>query len=161
MMPDLPPSEILAQLPEAINKAANDGTAQNPCLSCGACCSHFRVSFYSGEIAGETGGTVPPELVTQIGPLRACMKGTEMGGKPCIALRGQVGQTGVHCSIYELRPSPCRDYPLWMEDGTPNPDCQRLRAAIGLPPLPLRPDSEDGDDNDPGNHPTRPHDIAA
>ena len=160
-MRHLPPHEHLTQLPEAAPQAANDGAANNPCLSCGACCSFFRVSFYSGEIAGETGGTVPPELVSKVGPLRACMKGTELGNSPCIALRGTVGQAGVHCSIYELRPSPCRDYPIWMEDGSPNPDCQRLRAAIGLPPLPHRPDGED-DDNDPGNHPTRPHhDIAA
>src|SRR3546814_5925513 len=74
--------------------AANDSSASNPCLSCGACCAHFRVSFYCGEIAGESGGTVPPELVTQISPLRGCMKGTENGGQRCIALRGEVGQEG-------------------------------------------------------------------
>src|SRR3546814_9432160 len=72
--------------------AANDTTAYNPCLSCGACCAHFRVSFYCGEITGESGGTVPPELVTQVGPLRACMQGTEYGGKRCTALRGELGQ---------------------------------------------------------------------
>lgn len=161
-MRHLPPIQILTRPAAAPPAAANDSSANNPCLSCGACCSHFRVSFYSGEIAGETEGTVPVELVTQVGPLRACMKGTELGGAPCIALRGQVGQPGVHCSIYELRPSPCRDYPIWMDDGSPNPDCQRLRAAIGLSPLPLRPDDKDDDPgNDPGNHPTRPHDIAA
>src|SRR5690606_30290696 len=85
--------------------AANDTIAYNPCLSCGACCAHFRVSFYCGEIAGEAGGTVPPELVTQVGPLRACMKGTEYGGKRCVALRGELGQSGIHCAIYALRPS--------------------------------------------------------
>src|SRR3546814_12045302 len=67
--------------------AANDTTAYNPCLSCGACCAHFRVSFYCGEIVGESGGTVPTELVTQCGPLRACMQGTEYGGKRGTALR--------------------------------------------------------------------------
>lgn len=140
------------------SRAANDGDANNPCLSCGACCAHFRVSFYCGEIADEAGGTVPPELVTQIAPLRACMKGTENGGQRCIALRGELGQPGIHCAIYPLRPSPCRDYPAWQEDGSPNPDCQRLRAAIGLPPLPWR--SQD-DDQDPPRHPPHHHDIAA
>ncbi|MGB7648286.1 MAG: YkgJ family cysteine cluster protein, partial [Pseudomonas fluorescens] len=37
----------------------------SPCLSCGACCSHFRVSFFWGECAS-SGGTVPDDLVVQI-----------------------------------------------------------------------------------------------
>lgn len=45
---------------------AGDDPAANPCLDCGACCSHFRVSFYCGELAGENGGQVPVELVTQL-----------------------------------------------------------------------------------------------
>jgi len=79
---------------------------ENPCLSCGVCCSHFRVSFYSGELSGETGGTVPVELTTKVGPLRACMKGTEQGEGRCIALRGTLGQPGIHCAIYPDRPTP-------------------------------------------------------
>ncbi|MFW7343717.1 YkgJ family cysteine cluster protein [Pollutimonas sp. H1-120] len=138
--------------------AANDTSAANPCLSCGACCAHFRVSFYCGEVAGESGGTVPPELVSQVGPLRACMKGTEYGGQRCVALRGELGQEGIHCAIYEQRPSPCREFPAWMEDGSPNPDCQRLRKAIGLPPLPHR---SDDDDQNPTNTPPRRGDVAA
>lgn len=106
----------------------------SPCLSCGVCCAHFRVAFYSGEIAGPTGGSVPPELVSQVGPLRACMKGTEQGGR-CVALRGTLGQPGIACAIYAQRPSPCRQFPVWLPDGTPNPDCQRLRSAHGLTPL--------------------------
>lgn len=109
----------------------------NPCLSCGACCAYFRVSFYCGEIAGSDGaGIVPPELVSQVGPLRAAMKGTERGLGRCIALRGEIGSSGVHCSIYEHRPSPCREFEPWQEDGRPEPDCQRVRAFFGLPPLP-------------------------
>lgn len=115
-------------------------TSFNPCLSCGACCAHYRVSFYSGELAGETGGTVPIELTTKIGPLRACMKGTETGNGRCIALRGELGQAGVYCSIYEQRPSPCRDFYVYDNDGQPNPACQKLRLSLGLPPLaPQRP----------------------
>src|SRR3546814_14024737 len=87
-----------ALAPDSISSShsvvANDTTAYNPCLSCGACCAHFRVSFYCGEIAGESGGTVPPELVTQVGPLRACMQGTESGGKPCPALDRKRGVWG-------------------------------------------------------------------
>src|SRR5690606_34043842 len=139
--------------------AANDSAASNPCLSCGACCAHFRVSFYCGEVAGEGGGTVPADLVSQVGPLRACMKGTEYGGQRCIALRGELGKDGIHCTIYAQRPSPCRDFTTWMEDGSPNPDCQRLRKAIGLPPLPSRDDTDD--DQHPTHTPPRRGDVAA
>jgi len=30
----------------------------NPCLTCGACCAYFRVSFYFGECVS-AGGAVP------------------------------------------------------------------------------------------------------
>ncbi|TCK38792.1 hypothetical protein B0G84_4113 [Paraburkholderia sp. BL8N3] len=107
----------------------------NPCLSCGACCQHFRVSMYMGEMASSPCGTVPDEMVSAINPLMVCMKGTEAGHGRCIALRGTVGEPGIRCEIYSQRPSPCREYRVWSEDGTPNPDCQRLRKAIGLQPL--------------------------
>ncbi len=138
--------------------AANDDIHTNPCLSCGACCAHFRVSFYCGEIAGEEGGTVPPDLVSQVGPLRACMKGTEYGGQRCVALRGEVGQEGTHCAIYEQRPSPCRDFPAWEEDGAPNPDCQKVRAKFGLAALPR---IAQDNDRDPGKAPPGQGDVAA
>jgi hypothetical protein len=107
----------------------------NPCLSCGACCQHFRVSMYMGEMASSPGGTVPDELVSAVNPFIVCMKGTEMGHGRCVALRGVVGKPGIRCEIYPLRPTPCREYRVWREDGTPNPDCQRLRRNIGLAPL--------------------------
>ena len=54
-----------------------------------------------------------------------------MGGGRCISLRGELGKPGIHCAIYENRPTPCREFDIWLPDGTPNPDCQRLRAALG------------------------------
>lgn len=107
----------------------------NPCLDCGACCAHFRVSFYCGEVAGANGGTVPEEFVTQISPLRVCMQGTEKGGGRCAALRGELGKPGIHCAIYPLRSSTCRAFNAWEADGSVNPDCQRLRRGLGLPGL--------------------------
>lgn len=107
----------------------------NPCMSCGVCCNHFRISFYAGELASMPGGTVPDGMTSQLGPFRACMKGTEAGGGRCIALMGEVGQPGIGCAVYADRPTPCREFPVWLEDGTPNPDCQRLRQAHGLPML--------------------------
>lgn len=111
----------------------------NPCLDCGACCAHFRVSFYCGEVAGPGGGQVPEDMVNRIGPLRVCMKGTELGGGRCIALRGELGRPGIHCAIYPLRPTPCREFEIWESDGRVNPDCQRLRQGLGLPDLRPRP----------------------
>ncbi len=128
--------------------------AANPCLDCGACCAHFRVSFYCGEVAGANGGTVPEDLVAQVGPLRACMRGTELGHGRCVALRGELGRPGIHCDIYPLRPTPCREFETWLPDGSVNPDCQRLRLKLGLPALPPRPPAE----NDPNGpvHPNQP-----
>lgn len=107
----------------------------NPCTACGACCSTFRVSFYCGELTGGSGGFVPVELSSKVNDFLACMKGTEAGNGRCIALQGNVGEPGIRCSIYADRPSPCREFPAWLDDGTPNPDCQRVRAKFGLPPL--------------------------
>jgi Fe-S-cluster containining protein len=107
----------------------------NPCMSCGACCSHFRVSFYFGELSGQIGGWVPVELTSKVNDFRAAMKGTESGNGRCIALRGEVGKPGVSCSIYQNRSTTCREFNAWQPDGTPDPECQRLRALRGLPAL--------------------------
>ncbi|EER5964904.1 YkgJ family cysteine cluster protein, partial [Escherichia coli] len=39
----------------------------NPCMTCGACCAFFRVSFYWAE-ADDAGGKVPVSLTEQISP---------------------------------------------------------------------------------------------
>lgn len=98
----------------------------NPCAGCGACCRHFRISFYHGELDTQPGGYVPAELAAQVTPFRACMKGSESGGR-CIAL-----QDDMRCGIYAVRPSVCREFPAFMPDGTLNPDCVRLRAKFGI-----------------------------
>ena len=108
---------------------------ENPCLSCGACCAHFRVSFYFGELQGQPGGWVPLELTNKLNDFRAEMKVTDYRNRRCISLRGEVGKPGIHCATYQQRPSPCREYEAWLEDGSPNPDCQRLRVERGLAPL--------------------------
>lgn len=99
----------------------------NPCFDCGMCCQYFRVSFYHGEIAGNGTGTVPEELTTRVSPHLACMKGTEKGNAPCIALR-HTQEDGYRCSIYEQRSSTCRSFDVLNEDGTVNIDCLRLQA---------------------------------
>ncbi len=114
---------------------------ESPCLSCGACCAHFRVSFYWGECQS-TGGTVPDELTLQISSHHACMKGTQSNPPRCVALVGEVG-TRVSCSIYENRSSTCREFDILNEDGSANEACTRARALHGLPPVSFDNDRED------------------
>lgn len=120
----------------------------NPCIACGACCAHFRVSFYCGELAGGSGGVVPHDMVSKLNDIMVCMKGTEAGNGRCLALIGELGQRGIRCSIYSSRPSPCREFASWQHDGTPDPDCQRLRARIGLAPLHPLPSNDPVFDDD-------------
>lgn len=101
----------------------------NPCLDCGACCEHFRVSFYQGELKS-LGGTVDDSLVIPINNFLVAMKGTEYGSGRCVAL--QADSVEKKCSIYQERPSVCRKYHVWDENGIPNPKCQELRAKRGL-----------------------------
>lgn len=108
-------------------------SANNPCMSCGACCAHFRVSFYWGECQSG-GGLVPDELVVQISPQRVAMLGTEIRPVRCTALQGTVGES-VSCSNYACRSSTCREFTASWEDGQANPHCDKARAAYGLPPL--------------------------
>lgn len=101
----------------------------NPCLTCGACCVTFRVSFYWAE-AEERG---LPEAMTE--PLQrwfSCMAGTNQPQPRCVALQGEIG-TAVACGVYAQRPTPCREVQAGDEQ------CQRARAKHGLPPLVLSP----------------------
>lgn len=99
----------------------------SPCFGCGLCCRYFRVSFFFGEVDSQPGGYVPEALVTPISPFRVCMKGTEQGGSPCVAQQADGG-----CAIYENRPSTCRDFPMTLPSGEPNPECLRLKRIFGL-----------------------------
>ena len=110
----------------------------NPCVTCGACCAHFRVQFYwreanPGESPHER--SVPPQLTQELTPLHRCMKGTDDKHHPkCAGLMGRIGKDA-HCSIYPARPSPCRDFKASFSDGHRNPRCDEARRAHGLKPL--------------------------
>lgn len=123
---------------EAITETAV--LTENPCLRCGACCAHFRVSFYWTEAEPARGGTVPPDLAEPLTPVLSCMKGTNQKHPRCAALIGEIGRA-VRCAIYENRPSSCREFAVdWTAQGlryTPEDleRCTRARAAWGLPPL--------------------------
>jgi Fe-S-cluster containining protein len=102
---------------------AND-VDDNPCLSCGACCMTYRVSFYWAD-ADARG--LPPALTEQLGPFHACMAGTNAAAPRCAAVRGEPGGP-VTCTVYAQRPQPCRE----VEPG--DDKCLRARRRHGLAP---------------------------
>ena len=114
--------------------------SENPCLSCGAGCAFFRVSFYWGETDRSLGGSVPIELTEDLTEFRRCMKGTDRARPRCAALLGTIGET-VRCSIHPDRPTPCRKAGVQWENGVLEigeeelERCDRARAAWNLPPL--------------------------
>ena len=105
----------------------------NPCMTCGACCAFFRVSFYWTE-ADDAGGTIPARLTEQISPFHRCMSGTNQKNPRCIALAGTPGKNAC-CTIYKNRSSTCREFAMSGENGVVNEACNRARAKYGLTPL--------------------------
>ena len=106
----------------------------HPCLSCGACCAHFRVGFHWSETEPSLGGTVPAALTESFGPHGVAMRGTWAKQPRCIALEAEIGVRS-RCTIHPNRPSVCREVqPSW-ESGAANPQCDRARLAHGLPVL--------------------------
>jgi Fe-S-cluster containining protein len=77
---------------------ANDPDLENPCVTCGACCALFRVSFHWSEADAGTGGRTPAELSVRVTPHRVAMRGTEKVPIRCIALEGEIGKR-VGCTI--------------------------------------------------------------
>lgn len=75
----------------------------------------------------QPGILVPANMAVKLIPFRACMKGTETDWSRCMVLLD-----GRRCGIYAQRPSVCREFPVWMEDGSMNPDCLRLRTLHGI-----------------------------
>ena len=119
----------------------------HPCLTCGACCACFRVSFYWGEADDGTPGGVPAELTDHFSGLFRVMKGTSERPPRCVALAGEIGKS-VCCTVWSRRPSVCCEFPPSFENGTPHDRCDQAREIHGLPPL--TPADWIGVDRDPG-----------
>ena len=98
---------------------------RNPCRQCGACCATFRVSFYWGE--SENLG-LPDALTEKVNAWYCCMAGTNRSSPRCAALEGEIGAEA-ECTVYERRPSPCRE----LQPG--DDKCNRARARHGLGPI--------------------------
>lgn len=111
--------------------------AQDSCLSCGACCAFFRVSFYWAEGIG-----MPEESVEHLTPVYSCMRGTNQQQPRCVALQGEIGSQ-VSCTMYEARSSSCKEVQAGDEK------CNKARAAHHLIPLiPLPEEAIPGNDAD-------------
>jgi uncharacterized protein len=97
----------------------------NVCQQCGACCAHFRVSFYWAEA---TQLELPDSCVEQLNAHLATMAGTNRPVPRCCALEGEIGGQ-VTCRVYAARPSPCRE----VQPG--DEKCNQARARHGLKPI--------------------------
>jgi len=108
---------------------------KHPCLTCGACCTHLRVSFHWSETLPES-FAVPIVMTEPISNHMLCMKGTNVAVEKsrCECLTGEVGQD-VQCNIYQNRSSTCRDFIASYENGGQNQFCDFLRSEYGLSPL--------------------------
>lgn len=106
----------------------------HPCLTCGACCAHFRVSFHWAETMPTLGGTVPEALTERFDPHRVVMRGTWEASPRCVALDAEIG-VRARCSIHAIKPSVCREVPASWEYGAPSPQCDKARLAHGMPVL--------------------------
>lgn len=103
----------------------------NVCQGCGACCAAFRVDFHPAELAGGTfawAAGVPLDLSVPVTAAQVRMLGTDAVSPRCAALRGEIGES-VACSIYDARPSPCREFDI------EHSACADARRRHGLPPL--------------------------
>ena len=101
------------------------------CQSCGACCVSFRVDFHPVELAGGAfawGQGVPLVMTVPVTANIVRMCGTDAAEPRCVALVGDIGQS-VNCSIYDGRPSPCREF------DTEHAACNRARQRCSLAPL--------------------------
>lgn len=133
----------------------------HPCLTCGACCTQYRVAFHWMESDEAIAGGVPAALTERLDPHRLCMRGTYSTPIRCVALEAEIGVYS-RCSIHPNRPSVCREVDASWENGVASPQCDKARVAHGLPVLTLadwrwRDDADNHDHpDDNGNSPSPP-----
>ncbi|TYT26249.1 YkgJ family cysteine cluster protein [Luteimonas viscosa] len=130
----------------------------HPCLTCGACCTQYRVAFHWMESDEAGDGGVPAALTERLDGHRLCMRGTYSDPIRCVALDAQIGVYS-RCTIHPHRPSVCREVDASWEHGRASDQCDRARLAHGLPLLGAddwrwRDAAGGGRDPDDGNAPT-------
>jgi Fe-S-cluster containining protein len=104
---------------------------EHPCLSCGACCAFFRVSFHWSEADPALGGHVPFELTEPLRTHERVMRGTSQKEPRCVALDADIGRYS-RCTIHDRRPSACALVPASWEFGAASAQCDKSRIAHGL-----------------------------
>jgi Fe-S-cluster containining protein len=106
------------------------------CQACGACCRaeppygggmYVRLEDGDAERLGPVGRRLT--VLAPEGGLAMRLVRNRRGDEVCIALTGTIGKR-VACGIYDLRPTPCRDF----EAGSP--ECRLARVEAGLDPDP-------------------------
>ena len=107
---------------------------EHPCLTCGACCAFFRVSFHWSEADAALGGAVPFELTEPLRTHERAMRSTSQAQPRCIALDADIGRHS-RCTIHDRRPSVCALVPASWEFGAASAQCDKARLAHGLPVL--------------------------
>lgn len=138
---------------------------EHPCLTCGACCSQYRVAFHWMESDEFTEGGVPHALTEKLDAHRLVMRGTYAPPIQCVALDCKVGQYS-RCTIHPNRPSVCREVDASYEYGSYSDQCAKARAVHGLPELTpadwlwskvaASNDDDNPDDNGNDNSPSSP-----
>lgn len=106
----------------------------SPCERCGACCAFFPVTFPLTDMEEAKNPAILQRFSLTSGALLRIMRGTELKPPRCIALQGEIGMR-VRCSIYEQRPSSCRNFIRSWEEDTGNALCDRARCVFGLEPF--------------------------
>lgn len=135
----------------------------HPCLTCGACCTQYRVAFHWLESDAAVAGGVPSALTEPLDTHRLCMRGTYSAPIRCVALDADIGVYS-RCSIHARRPSVCREVDASWEFGVASAQCDKARIAHGMPALTAsdwrwRDDAANdvgSDDNDHDNDPSSP-----
>jgi Fe-S-cluster containining protein len=95
---------------------------ENPCVSCGACCTYSENWPRFSTEDDATLNLIPSALVNARGTGMRCE------GDRCTALSGQVG-VATSCTIYAVRPEVCR---TCMPGDA---ECRMARTKVGLPAL--------------------------
>lgn len=98
-----------------------------PCQECGACCSYFKITFYK-----DINKQLPTDMVIKINKNTNAMKGADIFKGKCCAFNGTIGKN-CECTIYNVRPNVCREFPVYLRNGKQNPKCYRAREHFGLP----------------------------
>ena len=108
---------------------------QDACLSCGACCAYFRVSFYWAE------GFPCLSTILNLSPRSIHAWREPIKNPRCIALEGSIGEQ-VSCGMYELRSSSCKEVQI------ADAQCNKARMAHNMIPfIQIEPDEAENDDN--------------